>query len=112
MTNKTNSIIKKKVMKRIYIIYVLRPLVSTGTISAFVLMTALWGIGKEVWVAHVFSNMPQLTNITAFTQFWTYAFLHTHFVVQALTIMAVIAIVYFASSVSKLITSTFTTVSV
>lgn len=112
MTNKINSEIKRKVMMRIYIAYVLRPIISTGTVSALVFIAALWGIGREVWVARVFNNMPQLTHVAALTQFWTYAFLHTHFIVQALVVMSIIATVYFARSVSKVITSTFDTVSI
>ncbi len=103
MTHSTNSSIKKNVMRRVYIVYALRPIVSAGALAVLVLAGALWGIGREVWVAHVLNNMPQFTHFYALSQFWVYAFLHTHMIVQVLVLMSIFAIVYLARTMARLI---------
>lgn len=90
-------------MRRVYIMYALRPLVSAGALAVLVLTGALWGIGREVWVAHVLNNMPKFTQVTALSRFWVYAFLHTHIIVQVLVLMSVFAIVYLAHTIARLI---------
>ena len=95
-TFNTNSALKKSVMLRVRTVHATRRIFSNTTLSAIVFVLALWGIGREVWVARVFQNAPSLTNIAAATRFFLYAFLDTRFIVQTLTIFAVGALVWLA----------------
>ncbi len=89
-----NSALKKRVMLRVRTVHVTRRIFSNTTLSAVVFVLALWGIGREVWVARVFQNAPSLTNIDAAAHFFLYAFLDTRLIVQALSIVALGALVW------------------
>lgn len=81
-------------MRRVRVIHAVRPLVSgTALASAFFLL-ALWGIGREVWVAHVVANLELAARAGNIVTFLAAAFLNTRFVVQLLTLVALAAIVY------------------
>ncbi|HEX2792627.1 MAG TPA: hypothetical protein VHO23_02835 [Candidatus Paceibacterota bacterium] len=87
----THSTIHTTVMRRVHAVRALRPIVSGAALSSLVTLLALWGIGKEVWVAQVLKNMPRVTEVAAFVRFFVTAFLNTGFVVQALSVLAVAA---------------------
>ena len=93
--------IEKNVMRRVHIIYALRPLVSGGTLSVLVATLALYGIGREVWVARVFENAPQ--NFSALPQFYLSAFVNTDFAVQVLSLLALLSVVYLARETATLL---------
>ncbi len=95
--------IEKNVMRRVRTVYYLRPFVSGGSLALVVAAIALYGIGKEVWVARVFENAPQTAG--ALPQFYLFAFLNTDFVVQALSLLALGAAVYLARETAKLFTA-------
>lgn len=84
----TNSSIHTNVMRRVRTIHTLRPLTSMTAFSVALLVLALWGIGREVWVAQVFANMPSVADVAAFTRFVASAFLHTDAIVKTLTVLA------------------------
>lgn len=105
MTNQSN--IERVVMRRVHTIRVLRPLVSLGALSALVFVIALWGIGKEVWVARIFENMSHASDPASFSRFWFVAFDHTRFVVQALSFLTFAAFAYLARETVRLISSVF-----
>ena len=90
----TQSKIHTNVMRRVHTIHALRPLTTTTALSTLALLLAVWGIGQQVWVAQVFSNMPSLTDTASVARFVLVAFAHTEFVVQALTVIALAAIVW------------------
>lgn len=90
----TESSIQRNVMRRVRTIHAVRPLTSTTALSTVFLLGALWGIGRQVWVAQVFQNMPSLADVGAVGRFAVAAFLHTEFIVQALTVLAVFAAVW------------------
>ncbi len=96
------SNIEAVVMRRVKRIRVLRAVFSGTTLAALVFVAALWGIGREVWVAKVFENGPQTFVGHAF--YLVYAFEHTRFVVQALTLATVGALVYLARDTAKFVT--------
>jgi hypothetical protein len=108
MTNNTmnnQSSIEKVVMRRILYIRILRPFVSNGAIATLILGLALWGIGKEVWVARVFQNAPH--NVWALPQFYLAAFDHTRFLVQVLTLATLVSLFYLARETAKLLSFAF-----
>ena len=81
------SDIERIVMQRVRRIRILVLILSTATFAALASVTALWGIGREVWVAHVFENMPHSGGLFALGNFWLVAFLHTHLLVQVLVFL-------------------------
>ena len=83
--NRTN--IERIVMQRVHLIRALRFAVSSGVFSMLISVLALWGIGREVWVAHVLQNAP--ANPLYLAQFYLTAFLNTHLIVQVLILLAV-----------------------
>lgn len=99
--NNTNNIsnIERVVMKRVYRMRVLRALLSNTVLAAVAATAALWAIGREVWVARVFSNGPQ--DATGRTVYLFYAFLHTTFVVEVLSLVALAALIILARETAR-----------
>lgn len=92
------SNIERIVMQRVHLIRALRFAVSSSVLSTGVSILALWGISREVWVAHVLQNAP--TNPTNLLMFYSAAFIHTRLVVQALLLLAFAALVYLVRELS------------
>lgn len=88
-----NSNILHTVMRRVSIIHFARTLAPGGVAIVF-FGAALWGIGREVWVARVLENMPSVWNLPEVLSFLAGAFLHTEFLVQVFLIIAVAALVW------------------
>lgn len=84
MTKSTQTI----VMQRVYAIHKMR-LFALPLSAALVLVLSLWGVGKQVWVAKVFENMPALSDIPAVLSFYTGAFLGTDLSVQVLFLLTI-----------------------
>ncbi|MHB1769520.1 MAG: hypothetical protein ACYCPH_00310 [Minisyncoccota bacterium] len=99
------SPIERVVMRRVHRIRVLRPLISRGTLAALVLVIALWGIGREVWVARVFENAPR--NTALLPQFYIAAFDHTRLIVQALTLLTLASLIYLARETARALSFVF-----
>lgn len=94
--------IEHTVMRRVHTIYLLRPFVSGGALSVVVASLALYGIGREVWVARVLENAPH--NPSLLPQFYLSAFTNTDMFVQALSLLALVSVVYLARATAKLVT--------
>ncbi|HEX5774852.1 MAG TPA: hypothetical protein VFY28_02735 [Candidatus Paceibacterota bacterium] len=92
----SRSSIHTTVMRRVRRVHALRALSSAPIVSAFVFALALWGIGREVWVARVFENMPSLVHADAVGRFMLAAFMNTEGIVQVLSVLAAIAFVWLA----------------
>jgi hypothetical protein len=105
MTDFEQSRIEKNVMRRIYIIRVLKPIISSAALAAIVCVLALWGIGREVWVARVLENGPQ--NFVGHTFYLVYAFEHTRLVVQLLVLLTFASAIYLARETARAISSIF-----
>ena len=99
MSNRSN--IERVVMRRVQVIRALRPILSFDALVALVLVIALWGIGREVWVARVLENAPR--DAAALPQFYLAAFEHTRLVVQALALLTLASLVYLARETAHLI---------
>jgi len=104
MTNPSN--IERIVMRRVHTVRVIRPLFSAGALAFFILAIALWGVGKEVWVARVFENAP--STLADASRFWLYAFEHTRLTVQALALLTLASLIYLARATASLIGSVLT----
>ena len=88
------SHIERIVMRRIRLLRILGLVISTGMLAVLTLILALWGIGKEVWVARVSQNAPE--DIIRLPDFFFSAFGSTRLVVQALALLSFASFVYLA----------------
>lgn len=91
----TPSPISHTVLRRVRRIHVMRT-VTPPIAAAGVFAGALWGIGREVWVARVLENMPSLSEGTAAFAFLMRAFAQTEFLVQLCTLLAMAAALWLA----------------
>lgn len=98
--NETPSNIERVVMRRVHLIHALRFVVSSGMLSVLVSVVALWGIGREVWVAQVLQNAPR--NFMDIPNFYLAAFQHTRLIVQALVLVSIFALIYLAREIAHL----------
>ena len=97
------SYIEKTVMKRVRRMRVLRMLFSNAALAAVVCVAALWGIGREVWVARVLQNAP--ADISELPRFYVAAFSHTRLIVQALSLAALAALILLARETARFISA-------
>jgi len=82
---------KTIVMSRVRAIHTMRPFVSTGALCVVLVVASVYAVSRAVWVEMVFRNMPSVTDVTAFINFFAYAFIHTGVAVQAFSIVALLA---------------------
>lgn len=104
--NNEQSPIERVVMRRVHLIRLLGLVISTGTLALLTLVLALWGIGKEVWVARVFQNAP--TDVAYMPNFFISAFGHTRLVVQVLALLSFISFVYLARETARAVSFIYT----
>lgn len=97
------SSIERAVMRRIHLIRILGLIISTTALAVLTLILALWGIGKEVWVARVFQNAP--ADFANLPNFFISAFGNTRLVVQILAILTFASFVYLARATARAIFS-------
>jgi len=77
-----SNILKKRIMRRVYVIYTLRQALSPLALKVYVLAVSFVGIASLVSVGNVFANMP--ADLLGMFTFVFYALTHTEFVVQLL----------------------------
>ncbi len=94
-----NSNIERIVMQRVHLIRALRFAASSGALSMLVSVLALWGIGREVWVANVLQNAPAYP-LDLF-RFYVTAFAHTNLLVQILILLTLASLLYVAREISR-----------
>jgi len=99
MSNPSN--IERVVMRRVHTIRILRSVFSGFTVGCLVLAVALLGIGREVWVAHVFQNAPTSGGVLAIGRFYLAAFENTRFLVQALALTTLATLIYLARETAR-----------
>lgn len=102
--------IEKNVMRRVHTIWMLRSVFSEVTVCCLLLPLALWGIGTQVWVAHVVQNAP--TDIIDLPHFYMSAFTNTDLLVQALSLLALVSLLYLARETARFATHLATSVAV
>ena len=97
---KTNSKIKQNVMRRVHAVHTMRLIRDIG-FSLVVFTGSVYAIGREVWVARIFQNMPSPSDIPAALSFFFSAFLGTHLIVQATILVCALSLVWLAREVLK-----------
>ena len=103
ITNQTQT--TRIVMRRVRIVHALRPLFSSTVYAGLLFIVSVWGIGREVWVAHVISNLTVIQSPEALGTFFVTAFLNTGFIVQVLTVLAGGALVWLVYHMPKVVFS-------
>ena len=101
MTDQSN--IERIVMRRVRLIRILGLVISTMALAVLTLVLALWGIGKEVWVARVFQNAPK--DFVNIPNFFISAFGNTRLIVQVLAILTFASFIYLARATLRAISS-------
>lgn len=99
MTNQSD--IERIVMRRVHLIRILGLIISTTVLALLTSTAALWGIGREVWVARIFENAPP--NLDDLPNFYVTAFMHTNIIVQILTVLTLASLLYLAFETARLI---------
>lgn len=94
-------------MRRVRIIRVLRLLTSNVVLACVLGVLALYGIGREVWVARVFENAPHTANLFASAHFYLVALENTRFLVQVLVCVTFASIVYVIGALGRAMTALF-----
>ena len=97
----SESPIERTVMRRVHLIRLLGLVISTGALAILTLVLALWGIGREVWIARVFQNAP--ADFVHLPNFFIAAFGHTRLIVQVLALLTFASFVYLARKTARLI---------
>ncbi len=86
------SKIEQQVMAGVRVVYMARQLVSATALKLYVCALSLYGLGRLVWVSHVFENWSHV-GLQGTLQFVASAVLNTHLPVQiALLILTVAAL--------------------
>ncbi|MFI5260571.1 MAG: hypothetical protein ACHQU0_02135 [Candidatus Paceibacteria bacterium] len=96
----THTDIERIVMRRVHLIRILKFIISTIVLAMLAVVAAVWGIGREVWVARVFQNAP--VNFADLPNFYLAAFLHTRFIVQALVVLSLVSLGFLAREIVRL----------
>lgn len=91
------------VMRRVRTIHALRASATGASISILMLIASLYFIGREVWVARVFQNMPNITDLPAVLRFAFAAFSHSHPIVQILVLFVLTAALWFLREAYRVI---------
>jgi len=104
MTSQTD--IERIVMRRVHLIRILQFVISAGIFAALAFSAALWGVGREVWVARVFENAP--ASPSKLGAFYFTAFIHTRLIVQALVVLTLASLLLLVREVSRLVLHMFT----
>lgn len=75
------SRIEQQVMAGVGVIYAVRQLASMTALKLYICALSLYGIGRLVWVSHVFENWANV-GLAGTAQFMASAVLNTHLPVQ------------------------------
>lgn len=89
------------VMRRVRFVHAVR--LASSLVAAFALLgISLYLLGRQVFVAQVMRNMP--ADAAAMLRFFEAAFLNTTFLVQALTVLALLAGLWLLRECARLVT--------
>ena len=91
--------IERIVMQRVHLIRALRFVISSGALSMFISVLALYGIGREVWVGRVLQNAPG--NFLDLPRFYLSALEHTRLMVQVLVFLVLASLSYAAREIAR-----------
>lgn len=96
-----NIQLKKKIMRRVYFSYFLQRVFNSFTLKAYALVFFAGVIVSQVSMTNVLANMPRLTEVNALYRFSASAFLNTEFIIQILSVGALIVIFLLLKDITK-----------
>ncbi|MBI4065694.1 hypothetical protein HY412_00680 [Candidatus Kaiserbacteria bacterium] len=105
--NDMQTNVERNVMRRIRLIRLLVLIISTATFAILTFVAAMWGIGKEVWVARVLENAP--TDFSHLPNFFFAAFIHTSLIVQVLIVLTISSLLFLIRELARTISRFFNT---
>lgn len=100
-----SGILTKRIMRRVYVIWFLKTVLSPRVLKVVILLGLLKGSFELVHVRSVFANAPSFFDPAAIYQFSISAFANTEFAVQAV----ILGIIAFSFWLAKDILRTFAT---
>lgn len=95
------SQIKQNVMRRVRTVHTLRPFTSTTAIAGVAVLVSVYELGRLVFVAQVFRNMPAIQDVFALLQFFVSAYLNTDFAVQLFTLLTILGVAWMARDIAR-----------
>lgn len=81
-----SNILKKRIMRSIYIVYAIRKALSNAAFKIYAGIALLYGIKIFVHVEAVANNMPDFSNLSGLYNFMEYAVMNTEFAVQLIVL--------------------------
>ncbi len=91
-----NDILKKNIMRRVYMVYILRMVVKPLILEG-ILLVCLMGVATFfISLPHVITNLLALHGIQALGKFFVAAFMNTQSIVKAISISVVLVTIAFA----------------
>ena len=94
-------------MASVGVIHTARRAVSATALKVYALVASVYALGALVWVSRVGENLAHAMNggVLAVGNFVLYAVLHTTFVVQAVLLVAIVALVSLAVDLVRTLTN-------
>jgi hypothetical protein len=87
-----NLQLKKRIMRKVYMLYVLGKMLSKIALKIYAGLALLYGIKIFLNVGAIANNMPSLNNLSGLYNFMTYAALNTELAVQFI-IFGIVALI-------------------
>jgi len=100
-----NNKLSKKIMRRVYAIYLVRQLANPLALKVYTLAAILVGITSLVSIGNIIANLPTAEGFYALYDFSRYAVLHTELAVQALLFGGVVCMMWLVLDCSRRINS-------
>ena len=88
-----DKLLTKKIMRRIYLMYVLRRATSARAVKLYVMLISTASVASLVSLSNVLANMPSLLDLRATLAFTLSAFLNTGVYVQLMVALFLGALV-------------------
>ncbi len=98
---KNYSLLKTRIMRRVYAIWILRKALSQRSLKIMVILATFWQIKNLVYVRAVIANAPSITDLVANLRFFSAALLHTQFAVQISILASAILMLWVARDIQK-----------
>lgn len=95
----SNNTLKKRVMRRVYVIYAIRQTLSPVALKAYVLGVSFVGLLSLVSVGSVIANMP--ADIAGMSTYALYALSHTEFAVQIFVALVLAATLWLSKDIIR-----------
>lgn len=90
-------------MRRVHTIHAVRPLMSGVALAVVVFGVSLYALGRFVFVAQVFRNMPAVQDVGALLRFFAEAFITTEVAVQLVTVAIMFSLLWMLRDIMRLV---------